>query len=63
MAVKAIGGYFKSVVEEGKKVVWPTREMIIKHTIMVVIVMILAAAVFGGIDYGFQQLVILGLSR
>lgn len=63
MAIKKILDYFRSVLEEGRKVVWPTREIILRHTVMVVIVMIISAAVFAGVDYGFQQLVLLSISN
>lgn len=62
MAIKAID-YFRTVIEEGKKVVWPTREIVLRHTAMVVVVMIISAAVFAGVDYGFQQLVLLSISE
>ena len=63
MGIKKAIDYFRSVIEEGKKVVWPTREIILRHTVMVVIVMVVAAAVFAGVDYGFQQLVLLSIAK
>lgn len=65
MAIKASVAvdYFRTVLEEGKKVVWPTREIILRHTAMVVVVMIISAAVFAGVDYVFQQLVLLSISK
>ncbi|MEX1052205.1 MAG: preprotein translocase subunit SecE [Patescibacteria group bacterium] len=55
--------YFRSVLAEGKKVVWPNRQTIIRHTAMVTISVIVAAVVFAGVDYGFQQLVLASLAR
>jgi len=55
--------YFRSVFEEGKKIVWPTRQMIIRHTAMVIVVVVIASALFAGIDYGFQQLVLASIAR
>ncbi len=55
--------YFRSVIEEGKKVVWPTRQTIVRHTAMVTISVIIAAAIFASVDYGFQQLVLASLTK
>lgn len=55
--------YFRSVIEEGKKVVWPSRPTILRHTAMVAISVIVAAAIFASVDYGFQQLVLASLTR
>ena len=62
MLIKKILDYFRSVLDEGKKVVWPTKEIILRHTVMVVVVTVIAAAIFAGVDYGFQQLVLLSIS-
>lgn len=56
-------GYFRSVIDEGKKVVWPNRQTIFRHTVMVVITVVISAAIFASIDYGFQQLVLASLKR
>ncbi|MEX0594763.1 MAG: preprotein translocase subunit SecE [Patescibacteria group bacterium] len=63
MAINLGQNYFRTVYEEGKKVVWPTRQMVIKHTGMVIVVVAISAAVFTGIDYGFQQLVLISITR
>lgn len=54
--------YFKSVTEEAKKVIWPTRELVLRHTLMVVVSVAIAVLIFGGIDFGLQKLVILAVS-
>lgn len=51
-------GYIKSVIEEARKVVWPTREIVMRHTIMVVIAVAIAVLVFASYDYLMQKLVI-----
>lgn len=61
--MRKIWQYFRSVYEEGKKIVWPTRQMIVRHTIMVIIVVVIASALFAGVDYGFQQLVLASIAR
>jgi len=53
--------FVNSVVEEAKKVVWPTREMVVRHTATVIISVAIASVIFAGVDYGFQKLVILAL--
>lgn len=56
--VKAVTGYFKSIIEEGKKVIWPSRDMIFRHSVLVVATIGVAMAVFASVDYGLQQLVL-----
>ncbi len=58
MAKFAPLSFVRTSVEEAKKVVWPTRTIIARHTLMVVISVTIAALVFAGIDYGLQKLVI-----
>lgn len=55
---KAVTGYFKSIIEEGKKVIWPSRDMIFRHSVLVVATIGVAMAVFASVDYGLQQLVL-----
>lgn len=56
-------GYFRSVVDEGKKVVWPSRQTVLRHTGMVIIVVLISSAIFAGVDYLFQQLVLASITR
>lgn len=58
MAAFAPVAFARTAVEEAKKVVWPTRETVIRHMIMVVVSVALAALFFAGVDYGLQKLVI-----
>lgn len=55
--------YFGSVVEEGKKVIWPNRDTVIRHTVMVIVSVALAMLIFSSIDFGLQKLVILVVNR
>ncbi len=55
--------YLRSVIDEGKKVVWPSRPTVLRHTLMVIVSVAIAAALFAGVDYGFQQLVMASLTR
>ncbi|HUD20509.1 MAG TPA: preprotein translocase subunit SecE [Candidatus Saccharimonadales bacterium] len=54
--------FVKSVVEEGSKVIWPDRPTVIRHTIMVIISVGIAMAIFASLDYGLQQLVLVVLN-
>lgn len=54
-------GYFRSVIEESRKVIWPSRALVIKHTMMVTVASALAAIIFGGLDYGLSRLLLLAL--
>ncbi len=55
--------FFGSVVDEGKKVVWPTRDIVIRHTAMVIISVAIATLIFASIDFGLQKLVILAIKK
>ena len=55
--------YFGTVIEEGKKVVWPSRDIVIRHTILVVISVAIAIVIFASLDYGLQQLVVLAIKK
>lgn len=54
--------YVASSIEEGKKVVWPSREIVLRHTLMVVVSVAIAVLIFSSIDYGLQKLVILAIN-
>ncbi|MFQ5924705.1 MAG: preprotein translocase subunit SecE [Dehalococcoidia bacterium] len=50
-------GYFREVIAELKKVVWPTREETRRLTTMVIIVSVAVGLFLGAIDLGFTRLV------
>jgi len=52
-----------SIFEEGRKVIWPSRETVIRHTLMVLLSVAIAAVFFGVIDLGLQRLVILAIGQ
>lgn len=60
MAVPLVG-YIRSALDEGRKVVWPTRELVVRHTVMVIASVAVAVLLFAGVDYGLQKLVILAI--
>ncbi|MCR4277644.1 MAG: preprotein translocase subunit SecE [Candidatus Berkelbacteria bacterium] len=55
--------FLGSVVDEGKKVVWPNRDVVIRHTIMVIVSVAIATLIFASIDFGLQKLVILAIKK
>lgn len=56
-------GYVSSLIDEGKKVIWPKRDVIVRHTALVVVTIAIATLLFGGLDFGLQKLVILSLGN
>lgn len=55
--------FFPSVVEEGKKVIWPNRTTVTNHSIMVLVTIVVSTLVIAGIDYVFQQLLLLAINK
>jgi preprotein translocase subunit SecE len=49
--------YFREVISELRKVVWPTREETRRLTVLVIIVSVAVGLFLGAIDYGFTQLI------
>ena len=50
-------GYFREVIGELRKVIWPTRDETRRLTIMVIIISVAVGAFLGAIDMGFTELV------
>ena len=50
-------GFLGDIISELKKVMWPTREELVRLTLMVLGVCVVAAIVLGVMDYGFSELV------
>lgn len=48
--------YFQEVIQELKKVSWPTRQQTTNKTLLVVAVSIVVAIYIGGLDFVFQRL-------
>lgn len=49
--------YFKSSIDELKKVKWPTKKEAINHTILVVVICVFMAVFLGLLDFGLTHLV------
>ncbi|NQV11813.1 preprotein translocase subunit SecE [Candidatus Uhrbacteria bacterium] len=54
--IKAATEYFRGSVEEGRKITWPTRQETFRYSALVIIITIIVAAFFGGLDYVFTTL-------
>ena len=48
------GSFFKGVKAEFSKIIWPTRDDIIKQTTAVVVVSAIACALIAGLDVAFE---------
>ena len=59
----ALVTYIKESRVELLKVTWPTRQEVIQHTLVVVVVSIALAAFLGGLDYGFSKLLELVINK
>lgn len=55
--MQKILGFLRAVQAELTKVNWPTREEIVRYTVMVVIISAAVAAFLGTLDYFFSYLV------
>ena len=54
---RLVPGYVRDIINELKKVSWPTREETTRLTIAVIFVAATIGAMLGGVDYGFNWLV------
>jgi len=55
--MKALINYLNDVVAELKKVVWPTRDMLISSTVVVIVISLLFAFYIMGVDKLLSQVV------
>ena len=55
--VPKIKAFFKEVWVEMKRVSWLSRKDVIRYTLIVLGVTIVAAAFLGGLDYGFMTII------
>ncbi len=49
--------FIRDIIDELRKVTWPTRREAVRLTIMVIIVCVVVGIFLGAIDYGFAELV------
>jgi preprotein translocase subunit SecE len=50
-------GFLSEVRDELKKVVWPTRQEIIRLTVVVIAISLLVGLFLGGLDFMFTKLI------
>lgn len=51
-----ITAYLKQSRDELRKVVWPSRQTTVQHTLLVIGISLAMAALMGGIDYVFTKI-------
>ena len=49
-------GFFRETRDELKKVVWPTRQEVIRLTLVVITVSLLVGVFLGGLDFTFTSI-------
>lgn len=52
---KKVAAYFRDLRSEFKKVTWPTRKQVVNNTIVVLVMVVLAGIVVGGLDFIFSE--------
>ena len=57
VAQNKIAGFFTGVKAEFGKIIWPTKDDIIKQTTAVVIISVIVGALIAVFDYGFGYLI------
>ena len=55
--IKAIKNFFIGSYQEFKKVVWPNRQEVISHTVIVIVSTVIAMSLIAAIDFGLFNLV------
>lgn len=53
-----IGRFFREVVAELRKVIWPTRKELLTYTAVVIVFVAVMLAIVGLLDYGFARVVL-----
>jgi len=49
--------FFRQMVGELRKVIWPTRQMLVTYTVVCMVFVIFMVAIVTALDYGFTKLV------
>ncbi|OGD63018.1 preprotein translocase subunit SecE [Candidatus Beckwithbacteria bacterium RBG_13_42_9] len=55
--------FLREARAELKKVIWPTKQEVMRMTILIVVVSVLVGAYVGGLDFGFTNLFRLLIQR
>ena len=49
--------FFRQMVGELRKVIWPTRSMLVTYTVVFMVFVVFMVAIVTALDYGFTKLV------
>ena len=50
--------YYRQVIAELRKVIWPTRKELVTYTTVVIVFVLVVIAYVTGLDFGFSKLVL-----
>jgi len=50
-----IGGFFREIISELRKVIWPTRKELLTYTAVVIVFVTVITTIVAGLDYGFAR--------
>ncbi len=54
---KSIGGFFRGIVGEIRKISWPTLKATLKDTVIVIVACLIIGAFIWAFDFGFDRLI------
>jgi preprotein translocase subunit SecE len=56
-----VGGFFREIVGELRKVIWPTRKELLTYTGVVIVFVVIMTTLVAGLDYGFGKAILWAL--
>ncbi|SDT71386.1 preprotein translocase subunit SecE [Actinoplanes derwentensis] len=56
-----VGGFFREVTSELRKVIWPTRKELLTYTGVVIVFVVIMTTLVAGLDYGFGKAILAAL--
>ena len=56
-----VGNFFREIVGELRKVIWPTRKELLTYTGVVIVFVVIMTALVAGLDYGFGKAILWAL--
>ncbi|MDI6098579.1 preprotein translocase subunit SecE [Actinoplanes sp. NEAU-A12] len=56
-----VGGFFREIVSELRKVIWPTRKELLTYTGVVIVFVVIMTSLVAGLDYGFGKAILWAL--
>ena len=57
-AIARVSKWFRELKSEYKKVVWPTRQQIMKNTAVVLVILLFLGVFIGLLDFAFEKLIL-----